>query len=151
MLWLTGTRGAGKSAIMRRLAEGCQQRGVNAASFFFFPEDPTRNTRSLVATLLYQILALNPNARSYIAKVISDIPLIFRGSMSMQFAHLMSALLNTFCTDLHHPIILLIDAINECGTARAAREMVHILHALVTRDGSPFIAMVSSRTEPHLL
>ncbi|KAF5331084.1 hypothetical protein D9619_005897 [Psilocybe cf. subviscida] len=36
MMWLSGPAGAGKSAIVQTVAERCKERGVQAASFFFF-------------------------------------------------------------------------------------------------------------------
>lgn len=57
IMWLSGAAGAGKSAIAQSMAEDFHSRGLLAASFFFGRSDSTRNhARSLVSTIVYQLL-----------------------------------------------------------------------------------------------
>ncbi|KAF5329374.1 hypothetical protein D9619_009210 [Psilocybe cf. subviscida] len=157
MMWLSGPAGAGKSAIVQTMAERCRQRGVQAASFFFFRADPTRSTaHSLVATLVYQIFKFHPSARQAIATILSDDPLLFDGSIQDQFSQLLSLPWQDTSqlgdSPGRRPIVLLIDGLDECGSRdkSSQRQILQALDRLVMQDNSPFLALVASRAEPQL-
>ena len=62
-LWLYGPAGCGKTAIVRTVAERCEELGHLLASFFFFRADSQRNTlKSFVASIAYCIALVVPGS-----------------------------------------------------------------------------------------
>ncbi|KAF5329622.1 hypothetical protein D9619_009228 [Psilocybe cf. subviscida] len=157
MMWLSGPAGAGKSAIMQTVAERCQERGIQAANFFFFRSDPTRSTaRPLVATLLHQIFKIYPPARQAVASALSNDPILFDASIQNQFNQLLAPVLHDIPQPVEfparRPIVLFIDGLDECDSEQKSsqRQIVQALDYLLTQNNCPFLALVASRAEPHI-
>ena len=97
MLWLYGPAGAGKTAIVRRVAEIFANHGLLLASFLFFRSDPKRNTvKSLVANIAYRAAFVIPGAHELINAVIEADPLILSYSVEMQLKKLVFEPLRLF-------------------------------------------------------
>ncbi|KAF5329697.1 hypothetical protein D9619_009227 [Psilocybe cf. subviscida] len=157
MMWLSGPAGAGKSAIVQTVAERCQERGIQAANFFFFRSDPTRSTaRPLVATLLHQIFKICPPARQAVASALSNDPILFDASIQNQFNQLLAPTLHDIPQSVdspaRRPIVLLIDGLDECDSEQKSsqRQIVQALDYLLTQNNCPFLVLVASRAEPHI-
>lgn len=156
IFWLSGPAGAGKSAIIQTVAEGCLKHNVPMANFFFFRADSSRNhTRPLVPTILSQIFKLYPTLKGYISEAIKENPIILRQSMRDQFMVLIDEPVHRMCRDsqVALPIVLLIDGLDECNSEYGKNDQIsllRILHELVTQPDSPFIVLVASRTDPHI-
>ncbi|KAF5329379.1 hypothetical protein D9619_009216 [Psilocybe cf. subviscida] len=157
MMWLSGPAGAGKSAIVQTIAERCEERGVQAASFFFFRSDPTRSTaQPLVATLLYQIFKIYPPVRQAVASALSDDPLLFDASIQDQFNRLLSPALNDIPQPLEsptrRPVVLLIDGLDECDSEHKSsqRQILQALDYLLMQNNCPFLVLVASRADPQI-
>ncbi|KAF5319392.1 hypothetical protein D9619_008867 [Psilocybe cf. subviscida] len=154
MMWLSGPAGAGKSAIFQTVAERCRQRGLHAANFFFFRGDTTRNhAQPLVATLVYQLFDLYPALREIIAECLTTTPLILSASIDEQFKQLVSSSFQRIrqSSSITQSIILIIDGLDECDDKRKQEQVLVVLHALIKEEKSPFIVLVASRAEPHLV
>lgn len=155
--WLSGPAGAGKSAIVQSIAEGCLKRKVHMANFFFFRGDTTRNTAGpLVATLLYQILDFYPQATTLIEEVIARKPRIFEASIEEQFSLLIAnhiGHIRQSSPSRHKAIVLLIDGLDECDSESKQQQqaVLRALNNLATMEDSPFIALVASRAEPQIV
>jgi hypothetical protein len=119
-MWLLGPAGAGKSAIAQTLAERCKELGILLATFFFFRSDGTRNhSRSLFATIAYQLAVNFPAVRHLIVKVPEDDPMVFTQSIEEQLLSLIIKPLQ----ELYHsgrsntpagPYLIIIDGLDEC-------------------------------------
>ena len=78
-MWLRRLAGAGKTAIIKTIAERAKERDVKTANFFFIRGHHTRNyAQPLVATLVYRIIQLYPAARNVVATILSNDLLILR-------------------------------------------------------------------------
>ncbi|KAF5314288.1 hypothetical protein D9619_011986 [Psilocybe cf. subviscida] len=154
MMWLSGPAGAGKSAICQTVAERCSRRGLHAANFFFFRGDGTRNNaRPLAATLVYQLRSFYPALNEPLADCLTATPLICKGSIEDQFRHLISSPIQTVqqSASIQRPIIFIIDGLDECDDKRKQEQILVALHALANADHSPFLVLVASRAEAHLV
>ncbi|KAF5319554.1 hypothetical protein D9619_008316 [Psilocybe cf. subviscida] len=154
MMWLSGPAGAGKSAIMQTVAERCKQHGRHAANFFFFRGDVTRNhAQPLVATLVYQLRALYPALDKLLEDCLTATPLITKTSIGEQFDKLISSPIHAIqnASSMRHPILLIIDGLDECDDKTTQEQIVGALHALVESDHSPFLLVAASRAEPHIV
>ncbi|KAF5314421.1 hypothetical protein D9619_011993 [Psilocybe cf. subviscida] len=154
IFWLSGPAGAGKSAIAQSIAERCLARGIPIANFFFFRADSTRNHATpLVATLLCQIFDICPAIKWRIHDFISQNFHIFDRSIEQQLKALMfSALIYPGqAWARRQKIVLILDGLDECSSDLTQQEILRSLHYIVTQKDSPFIALISSRAEPHLM
>ncbi|KAF5314300.1 hypothetical protein D9619_011863 [Psilocybe cf. subviscida] len=153
MLWLSGATGAGKSAIAQTVAERCQKRGLQAANFFFFRDDGTRNhAQPLVATLVYQMLDFYPALHSCLTEYLTAKPLAYKASAEEQFKQLISSPIHMVhkSSPIHRPIILIIDGLDECDNRRQQELILRALLALVEESNIPVRVLVASRAEHHL-
>ncbi|KAF5321322.1 hypothetical protein D9619_002042 [Psilocybe cf. subviscida] len=157
IFWLSGPAGAGKTAIIQTIAERCIQHGLPMANYFFFRADSTRNhAGSVVATLLYQILEFHPGLKANIATLLDTKPLVFDQSIRDQFKYLIDTPVRTVVDGASAPtqrLLLLIDGVDECSseTKHVQGDLLHALHHLASQQNSPFIILVASRAEPHLV
>ncbi|KAF5312947.1 hypothetical protein D9619_003800 [Psilocybe cf. subviscida] len=154
MMWLSGPAGAGKSAIMQTVAERCDKHGRHASNFFFFRGDTTRNhAQPLVATLAYQLRALYPALDKLIKGCLTATPLIYKASVGEQFKKLISSPIHAVrnSSSMRQPILLIIDGLDECYDKTKQEQILGALHTLVESDNSPFLILVASRAEPHIV
>ncbi|KAF5319198.1 hypothetical protein D9619_008291 [Psilocybe cf. subviscida] len=154
MMWLSGPAGAGKSAILQTVAERCQEYERLTANFFFFRGDTTRNhAQPLVATLVYQLRALYPALDKILEDCLTAAPLVYKASIGEQFQKLISSPIHAVqnSSAIRQPILLMIDGLDECDDKTKQEQIVGALHALVESDDSPFLVLVASRTEPHIV
>lgn len=149
-MWLSGPAGAGKSAICHTLAERFRDRGQPVVNFFFFRGDGTRNRpQPLVATLVYQLRHLYPTLDVPLSNCLEVDPLICSASIDEQFKLLLSSPIQTIPRS--SPIILIVDGLDECDGIREQEQILDALHSLASSDHSPFLVLIASRAEPHLV
>lgn len=154
MMWLSGPAGAGKSAITQTVAERCKKHGIHTANFFFFRGDWTRNhAQPLVATLVYQLRGYYHTLDELLAECLMATPLICEASIDEQFTQLISSPIHMVqqSPSIQRPIILIIDGLDECEDKKKQQQILGALRTLIQEDDSPFIVLVASRAEPHLV
>ncbi|KAF5317671.1 hypothetical protein D9619_012514 [Psilocybe cf. subviscida] len=155
IMWLNGPAGAGKTAIMRTIADRSKDRGAHTANFFFSREDTTRNhVQPVVVTLLYQISQLFPSAHDAVATVPYSDPLILEASIRQQFNQLLHPLFDVIqkSSSTGTRIVLIIDAFDECDidAEHNQAQLLYALDRLVTQENSSVLVLVSSRLEAHI-
>jgi len=98
ILWFYGPAGAGKSAIAHNIAERCDLERLLLACFFFSRSDPARsNSKSLIATISYQITINIPGTREKVVTAIERDPLILSRSLETQVAVLIVQSSSSLC------------------------------------------------------
>lgn len=153
MFWLKGPAGAGKTAIVQTLAESWTSTGIHAANFFFFRTDSSRNhAKSLVATLLYQILDFYPAAHEAVTTIFASKPRILDASLEEQFVQLICIPLRSIGPSFSQSIVLLIDGLDECDSEgkNSQQQILHALNTLVSWNELPLLILVASRAEPQI-
>jgi len=151
--WLTGSAGAGKSAIGRSVCEQCAEEGTLLASFFFGSNDPTRNhSKSLVATIAYQVCAINPGIRKAVSDFIEYDPLIFTRSLRAQFSSLIiDPLLANYANAPHKvPPLIVLDGLDECSDKASQRDILETVLWVVTTSSIPIRVLICSRSENNI-
>lgn len=151
--WLTGGAGAGKSAIGRTVCERCAEEGALLASFFFGSNDSTRNhSRSLIATIAYQICAISPSLRKAVSDFIDYDPLIFTRSLRKQFSSLViEPLATNYANEPQKiPPLIVLDGLDECLDPATQREILETLLYAVTSSLIPLRVLVCSRPESNI-
>jgi hypothetical protein len=150
-MWMHGAAGAGKSAIMRSIAELCEQAQIPLATFFFFRTDDTRNSISpLIATLVYQLIQSIPQAQDDIFRVIENNPLIFDQSLESQLDKLVIQPLLRLQEHLKRYFVILIDGLDECIERAHQADLIKLLGSVSRSRTIPVIFLVASRREPQI-
>ena len=154
-MWLYGPAGAGKSAIAQSIAELCHKSNLLAASFFFSRTAVGRSDESrLIPTLVYQLCLSMPVIRKYVEDTIERDPMVLSRSLEAQVSSLMVDPLRRALLDvkdarsLHSgPKLIIIDGLDECGTAKVQRYILSVLVTAVQEISLPISFLVASRPE----
>jgi len=152
--WLTGAAGAGKSAIGRSICERCALEGTLLASFFFGSSDAARNhSKTLVATIAYQICSFAPSIRQAVSDFIDNDPHIFSKSLRTQFVSLVMDPLLTFYAHGTQNLrrLIVIDGLDECVDPSSQRDILEtITYLITTYPYFPIRFLVCSRPESNI-
>ncbi|KAJ2919465.1 hypothetical protein MD484_g960, partial [Candolleomyces efflorescens] len=152
LLCMTGAAGAGKSALVKTIAERCSKLGVLGCAFFFSSQDPTRNDLARLApTIAFQLGQHNPTLQDYIRKAIEKDRLIFTKTVKTQMESLVVRPFQQFHAEgvqlNRFPHIILIDGLDECSHEGDQTELLwSIKHSLLDSD-LPFRIFIASRPE----
>jgi hypothetical protein len=129
--WLTGPAGSGKSAITHEIASRLHEANRIYGCFFFKREDPTISS-SVIQLLAYGLSYHIPSLRTSIARCMGDLRVV--PSIMDQFQMLLVEPLRSFSiTNPHMPVILILDALDECPY----EILVELL--MVIRKGTPLL------------
>ncbi|KAF7372962.1 NACHT domain-containing protein [Mycena sanguinolenta] len=149
VLWFYGPAGAGKSAVMQTLAGELQVVQRLGGCFFFKRGHATRgNSKTLFATIAYQ-LALNvEDLRIPISGVVEKNPSIMTRSMATQMQQLISE--PCFSHKYRDPVTIIIDGLDECEGRDVQQEILRVIRIAASQPRIPFRFIVASRPEPHI-
>ncbi|KAJ7290510.1 hypothetical protein C8J57DRAFT_1114502 [Mycena rebaudengoi] len=149
VLWLHGPAGAGKSALMRTLAERLEQAGRLGGSFFFKRGHATRgNAEMLFATLAYQ-LALNlATLKTPISQIVEDSPYLVAKSIHVQLQKLIVEPCRSL--DMSQAPTIIIDGLDECGNPHVQQDVLRAIGNAIREHSPPLRFLIASRPEPHI-
>ncbi|KAF7326343.1 putative nwd2 protein [Mycena sanguinolenta] len=149
VLWFYGPAGAGKSAVMQTLAGELQVVQRLSGCFFFKRAHATRgNSKTLFATIAYQ-LALNVESLQIpISAVVEKNPSIMTRSMATQMQQLISE--PCFSHKYRDPVTIIIDGLDECEGRDVQQEILRVIRIAASQLRIPFRFIVASRPEPHI-
>ncbi|EJC99178.1 WD40 repeat-like protein [Fomitiporia mediterranea MF3/22] len=145
ILWLNGIAGSGKSTIAASITDHCDDESCLAAFLFF--ERGKEEHRSIIRTIAYQLAAFEPSLASHI------IPAAKRLKSSSPARQFEKLLLNPLRSvkDVKGPIIIIIDALDECGTAEQRREILELLKVNFANLPLDVRFFITSRPENDIL
>jgi hypothetical protein len=152
--WLSGPAGSGKSAVSQTVAEFCDASHRLAASFFFFRGAGDRSRIvGLIPTLTYQLSISVPATKPIIQYMLHMDPLIVRQALRYQFQKLViePILMVTDTNVTTTPIVIFVDALDECDDKCLMAEFIEIIVDAYGRNHRlPFRVFFTSRVEEHL-
>ena len=152
VMWLYGAAGAGKSAIARTIAEHLLGRWQLPATFFSRADSSRNHTKSVIATLCYNVTLSVPESFLLITATIEQDPHIFHRPLAHQLAKLiLEPLEQLSCQGVTYPTVFIIDGLDEC---LIQEERTTLLTAISTtaggRHSSPLKFLITSRPEVPL-
>ncbi|KAM0237906.1 hypothetical protein ACHAP5_008804 [Fusarium lateritium] len=142
--WLPGLAGTGKSTISRTVARDLKGKSLGA-SFFFKKGTGNRGDGRFVISIIAYQLALNfPPIRSHILVAAKEDPASAMAPMKVQWQRLViNPLLNLQDNELEKPLVIVIDALDECEEDDRKR----ILQLLQTSCPAALRVFITSRPE----
>jgi len=127
VLWLHGLAGSGKSTLATTLASYFRERDRLGAFLFFARDvDERSNPMTVVRTLAYQLGTFHPDIGKAITASIKNTPSICLSPLPFQFRRLLVEPLSSF-TALKTPIVLVFDALDQCGTPEERESLMTVL------------------------
>ncbi|KAG9026969.1 hypothetical protein FRB95_008281 [Tulasnella sp. JGI-2019a] len=152
MWYLYGLAGTGKSTIAETIARYCAE-GGNLGATFFFARDYTdrRDAVHVFPTIAYQLACLIPSFQDKLVKAVEANPGVYRSGLLEQLKKLIIEPLRD-AIDAPSPLILVFDALDECGDTSDAQELLKLL-ALAMKQLPPRLRIrifMTSRPEASL-
>ena len=131
MFWLNGAAGTGKSTIARTISAELASQGRLGASFFFKKGEADCSNASLFfSSVIAQLMKAIPSLVPYIESTIEDDPQIADKALREQFERLILHPLSAIQADLEIPVVLVIDALDECNSDVQIRLLLQELSRL---------------------
>ncbi|KAH7083961.1 vegetative incompatibility protein HET-E-1 [Paraphoma chrysanthemicola] len=131
IFWLNGMAGTGKSTIARTLASSFAEQGHLGASFFFkSSEAQLSNARRFFSTIAAGLAENIPETIPGMLESIKKDPTIYNRPLSVQFEGLILRPLQSVKSASEAnvlKIIIVIDALDECGQDEDTREILRLL------------------------
>jgi hypothetical protein len=120
-------------------------------AFFFFNRDiPQRNSETLIRTLAYQLAIFDPRFSAAISQVVANYDNIAIMPLEFQFDNLLSANALKSVEWSEGPIVLIIDALDECGSEADRKILMQVLSKGFSDLPSFIRIMVVSRPESDI-
>jgi hypothetical protein len=150
VMWLYGLAGSGKSTLSTTIAWIMRDLHRLGAFFFFDRDIPERNATTLIAMLAYQLAQFDAGIGAEVSRIVESIPGIAGMPLDFQFANLLSANALRLVKWYGGPIVLVIDALDECGSNKDRKALLQAL-SKGFYSLPPFIrVMVVSRQESDI-
>ncbi len=129
IFWLNGMAGTGKSTIARTVAREFYSQGRLGASFFFSRGTEDRShARKFFTTIAVQLANTSPSLKMHICTAITKQSNIASQSRRDQWKHLILQPLSQWTATLSQlPLIIVIDALDECDGDKDVRGILQLL------------------------
>jgi len=129
VLWLHGLAGTGKSTLATTIANHFRKMG-RLGAFLFFDRDVAERSDpwTVIRTLAHQMGSFHPIVGTAISDAIIQSPSICLSPLHDQFEQLLvEPLLSKAVITANIPIILVLDALDECGSAGRRKILLKVL------------------------
>jgi archaellum biogenesis ATPase FlaH len=148
IFWLNGMAGTGKSTISRTIAHCFKEKNQLGASFFFKRGEGGRDTaKNFFTTICKQLLLHIPALFRHVELAIHADPLISDKAMKEQFTKLLLEPLLSLEQNESKTIVIVIDALDECGNKDDIRILLQLLPDLQVCKSRHFRIFITSRPE----
>ncbi|KAF7363084.1 WD40 repeat-like protein [Mycena venus] len=146
IFWLYGVAGAGKSAIATSIRQTFNTLGLLGASLFFTRSNEASNPASVIPTLAYCLAESNTHIGSEICLAMRQHLHIVDAPIEDQFQRLLAEPLDRAKDHIHGPIIIILDALDECGDPESRRRLISLISNRFT--GLPLLRiLITSRPD----
>ena len=150
VLWVYGLAGTGKSTLSTTMAQILRRHRRLGAFFFFNRDIPQRNFATLIRTLAYQLAMFDTCFCAVISQVVATNENIAGMPLEFQFENLLSANALKSVDWSGGPIVLIIDALDECGSEADREILMQVLSKGFSGLPSFIRIMIVSRQEQDI-
>jgi hypothetical protein len=149
VLWVNGRAGVGKSALMQKLAE---RGGAYYGGCFFFRRGvPGCNQKGfLFSTIAYQLAMNVPGMHEHVDAAMSKDSSLPRMSAAAQVERLIVAPIKLVRPIPPHPVIIIIDGLDECEDHDSQRDILKLVVRISTDPSVPFRFIMATRPEHQI-
>jgi WD40 repeat protein len=147
ILWLHGLAGSGKSTLSTTIANIFGDSG-RLGAFLFFDRDVTERSdpSRVISTLAHQLASSHPRIGLALRAVLETNSNILTWPISRQFQKLIFEPVLTIA-DQHPCVVVVLDALDECGTANDREGLLDVLASGDVKLPSYFRTIITSRAD----
>jgi tetratricopeptide (TPR) repeat protein len=151
MYWLSGWAGSGKSTISQSVAAMAREQKRLAASFCFSRTvAEQQRIKGVIPTIAYQLAIGHPALRVHVAAAVAAQPQIRSLDIVKQAESLITNTFATLSAELTRPLIIVLDALDECETGQNGCEGGDLIPVLLRALGeAPFRVKVFVTSRPE--
>ncbi|KAJ6624406.1 quinon protein alcohol dehydrogenase-like superfamily, partial [Mycena sp. CBHHK59/15] len=147
ILWLHSVAGAGKSTISTTVSEYFRNLHRLGGFLHFDRNNPAGSSPTyVIRTIAYWLACSNP----HIGTAICQEPTIIMAPIQTQFKKLLMEPLSAAQNYIRGPLIVIIDALDECGDAQSRAALVTLLSNEVPNLPSVFRFLITSRPDSDI-
>ncbi|KAJ7611219.1 WD40-repeat-containing domain protein [Roridomyces roridus] len=151
VLWLSGVAGCGKSTISTTMSERFRALDRLGAFLFFQRGDSTpSDPGAVIRTLAYSLGLFDARFAAAIAAAINRDAGIVNAPIRTQFAELLLGPLQSVEQYMDGPILIIIDALDECGDAESRGALLSLLADEFPKLPCMFRFLITSRRESDI-
>ncbi|KZP24098.1 hypothetical protein FIBSPDRAFT_930079, partial [Athelia psychrophila] len=151
VLWLHGAAGLGKSALANSIAEHFRRRQQQGAFLFFDRNAPLESTPArVIRTMAYQLAEHNQAIKSAISLAMEKDPQLTSAPLTTQFTSLLVEPLSAASQEITGPVIIVLDALDECGDAESRRALLALLSRELSKFPRQFRFLITSRPDADI-
>ncbi|KZP24093.1 hypothetical protein FIBSPDRAFT_822485, partial [Athelia psychrophila] len=146
VLWLHGAAGLGKSTVANSIAEHFRGRRQQGVFLFFDRNAPLDSTPArVIRTMAYQLAEHNQAIKTAISLAMEKDPQLTSAPLSTQFTSLLMNPLLAASQEITGPVIIVLDALDECGDAESRRSLLALLSHELAKFPRQFRFLIISR------
>jgi hypothetical protein len=148
ILWLHGLAGSGKSTLATTITNTFRESNILGA-FLFFDRDITERSdpTTVIRTLAHQLASSNPHLGEAIRAVVEKNSNISMSPLRLQYQKLIYDPLSATMDSVDLRIVLVLDALDECGTAEGRESLLAVLANSFVHLPSSIRTIITSRAE----
>jgi hypothetical protein len=151
--WLTGVAGTGKTTIAQSVVKMAheKERPWLLGTFFFSRTGAAdrRNAAAVIPTLAYQLALKNGIFCARLCDVIASKPDLFRKTVEVQAKALLSDTCSSILSRFPHPLVIVIDALDECDKQQGIEGGTLIPVLLEALQNLPFCVKIFITSRPE--
>ncbi|KAJ7108201.1 hypothetical protein C8R44DRAFT_884965 [Mycena epipterygia] len=152
VLWLSGVAGSGKSTISTTVSESFGAVARLGAFLFFDRNDLSRShPAAVIPTIAYSLALFSPHIGSAISAAIQKDPGVVKSPMGTQFKKLLLEPLQLAERYIQGPIIIILDALDECGDRDSRAPLLSLLSTKFPGIPRLFRFLITSRRDPDIV
>ncbi|KAJ7306929.1 WD40 repeat-like protein [Mycena albidolilacea] len=150
VFWLYGVAGSGKCTISTTIANYFRDLGRLGAFIFFDRNKPGITASGVIHTIAYWLAKSNPHIKEALCKVITDEPAMMNASLQTQYQKFIQGPLLTARDSICGPIIILLDALDECLDKDLHSSLVSLIINDFPKLPAVFRFVITSRPDPDI-
>ncbi|GJJ11003.1 hypothetical protein Clacol_005232 [Clathrus columnatus] len=153
LFWLAGAAGVGKSAIAHSIAVRFESIG-RLGSFFCFDRNFSLERRQdkIFSTIARDLADLDPRIKHELAKIIRNkTSLRTTTDLRLQWKNFILEPLNTISEISTGPILIIVDALDECGNPSSRHDFLKVLETELTSLPDNIRFLITSRPENDIV
>ncbi|EJC98429.1 WD40 repeat-like protein [Fomitiporia mediterranea MF3/22] len=146
--WLYGVAGSGKSTVSTTIAG--HFRGIARLAAFLFFQRERSDPGAVIRTLAYKLASFDASLAKYIIEAIEEDNDIALAPAEIQFEKLLRDPLMAAKDDMKGLMVIVLDALDECGTEKTRRTLVETFRKGLPELPKNFRFLITSRKEPDI-
>ena len=148
VLLLIGAAGTGKSTIATTVAGQYQRRRQLGCHMFFLREKS--HPGSVLQSIAYSLSAYNQSIAESLVNQLKDSGVLGPSNLKTKFDILLREPLYTAAIEVREPILIVLDALDECGTPESRQSLINVLRDCLTTLPPNFRIFITSRPDEDI-